>query len=197
MKERWSHFFIIWATLLVLGVASCNGEAIPASPTVGKTPSPLPESTLTPTPVEESANPCGYTWARKTLPDVGSQVGDAFRTAGISNAEIWAEAYGESCIDAKTGQVQSFSTMETDFHVRLTVSSLDDSQTMGELLEKTLGVLDGFPPGKVPGPQPGYIGVEFDAGQNVLNLWFQATQGVEARQQGLHGTALLEALKNK
>jgi len=48
-----------------------------------------------------------------------------------------------------------------------------------------------------PGPQPGYIGVTFQAGNEVLNMWFKVSQGIQARRQGYHNAALLQELLPK
>ena len=65
---------------------------------------------------------------------------------------------------------------------------------LGRLVETVLAVLDSFPTESTPGPQPGYVGVTFVMDGETLNLWFKITRADEARQQGLHGAALLKAL---
>jgi hypothetical protein len=153
------------------------------------------DETITATPDQLELTPCAYMWASKQLPDVSDKVQAAFNAAGLSKATIRAEAYGENCVEAN-GTVRSFSPMETDFHILLPVTDLTDRQTLGDMLEKLLVVLDQFPPGTVPGPQPGYIGVEFSTGQDTLNSRFTVSAGKSAREQGLHGADLLAALKN-
>ena len=153
------------------------------------------QETPTLSPAQQELTPCAYTWATQSLPEVTRQVQAALEAAGLSQATGRAEAFGENCIET-SGAVRSFGTMETDFRIQLPVTDLADRQALGDLLEKVMVVLDQFPPGKVPGPQTGYIGVEFSAGQDTLNLWFKADAGQSARGQGLHGAELVAALTN-
>ncbi len=170
---------------LVLIFAACRPLPAPISPT--------PTETLT-----DPAYPpqCAYVWARQALPELSAQAQQAFDEAGMTGVTARAGAYGENCVDAQ-GKVVSFSTMETDFYVIAEVTDLTDNENLGNILEDLLIVLDGFPPDETPGPQPGYIGVTFQAGDDLLNLWFSVTAGEEARKQGLHGSALFDALYRK
>ncbi|MDP2976344.1 MAG: hypothetical protein Q8N45_09065 [Anaerolineales bacterium] len=159
---------------------------------------PLP-APISPTPTETLADPayppqCAYVWARQELPELSAQVQQAFDEAGMTGVTARAGAYGENCVDAQ-GKVVSFSTMETDFYVTAEVTDLTDNENLGNILEDVLIVLDKFPAEKTPGPQPGYIGITFQAGDQAMHLWFTETQGIQARRQGLHGAALLKALR--
>jgi hypothetical protein len=115
--------------------------------------------------------------------------------AGLTNVAASAEAYGENCYGEKTNEVIYFAAMETDFRLTLAVKSLDDEQLLGDFLERILTVLDAFPAGSIPGPQPGYIGVTFQSGNEEMHLWFKVPEGESARSRGLHGAELLEALR--
>ena len=108
-----------------------------------------------------------------------------------------AQAYGENCV-MDSGRVQSFSTMQTDFRVSLKVPDLNDQPALGALMEQIFLILDLYPLGSVPGPQPGYIGIEFsDGSSSPLNLWFKRTDADAARNQGLKGAELFRALAKK
>ena len=161
----------------------------------------LPRSTpdleaapVTDTPADQ---PCYFNWATQPLPDLSTQIQAAMNTAGLTGVGVTAEAYGENCYDSQTNQPVSFGAIETDFHITAKVADLTDKDDLGHLLEKILVVLDSFPIGKIPGPEPGYIGVSFQAGSDELNLSFTATAGKSARDQGLHGAALFEELQSK
>lgn len=145
----------------------------------------------------DQAPQCAFTWASRSLPELSAQIEAAIKAARLTGVEITAVAFGENCIDAKTNQVDSFATMETDFHVTAKVSKLSNKNELGELLEKILIILDGYPVGKIPGPQPGYINVSFQAVDEQLNLMFLVTAGKSARTQGLHSAALLDELTRK
>ena len=142
-----------------------------------------------------SNQPCSFNWATQPLPDLSAKVLAAMQTAGLNGISVTAEAYGENCYDTRTNEPVSFTAMETDFRVTAQVKVLTDKGQLGNLLERILIILDGFPTGSTPGPLPGYIGVSFKAGDDELRLWFPATDGVSARDQGLHGAALFERLQ--
>jgi len=153
--------------------------------------------------VQETAPPtdtldyhdCYYNWATQPLPDLSRQVQQAMEKAGLKGIKASAEAYGENCFDSQTNEVVSFSAMETDFKLSLEVPDLADTQALGDLVERILVVLDEFPTKSTPGPQPGYVGIHFGSGDQVLNLWFLIEKGKAARGEGLQGAALLEWLQ--
>ena len=176
--------------LISLFLVACN---VPFSAVVVMdTPTYTPS--LTPT-VEPSV--CAWVWATKPLPDLSSKVQAALESASLPVTNVFAEAFGENCVDSQTNQVTSFGAMETDFRITLQVKSLKDAEKLGSLLEQTLVVLDGFPTGSTPGSQPGIVGVTFQAGKETTNLSFTVTEGKAARDKGLRGAALLEALTKK
>ena len=144
-----------------------------------------------------SDQPCYFNWATQPLPDLSTQIQAAMNATGLTGVSAIAEAYGENCYDAKTDQPVGFGAIETDFHITVKVAELTNKDDLGNLLEKILVVLDGFPIGKIPGSEPGYIGVSFQTGNDELNLSFTAKAGKSARDQGLHGAALFEELQNK
>jgi hypothetical protein len=148
---------------------------------------------------ETQSNPpqCAWNWATQPLPDVSGQLQTAFDKSGLTGITVSAEAYGENCYDSLTNQVAYFATMETDFRLVVQVDSLADRPHLGDMLERILTVIDDFPPGVVPGPQPGYVGVTFQGGEETLRLWFTVKDGQAARAGGLHGIELLKKLMEK
>jgi hypothetical protein len=155
----------------------------------------LPRANATPTSIPYQN--CYFNWDTQSLPDLSTTVQSAMEATGLKEMTVSAEAYGEDCIDAQTNKVVSFSAMETDYRIQMTVDNLTDRERLGSLLEQILVVLDGFPTGTTPGPQPGYIGISFQAGTEELNLWFLKQDGESARAEGLHGAALLDKFTNK
>jgi hypothetical protein len=140
---------------------------------------------------------CGWNWATQALPELSAEVQSAMQAAGLDGVTVLAEAYGENCFDGQTGEVLYFATMETDFRVTVQVKDLNDRALLGQVAEEVLIVLDGFPPGATPGPNPGYIGIRFTDGSAESNLWFTVTDGESARALGLHGAELLDELENR
>ena len=144
-----------------------------------------------------SSQNCMYVWATQALPDLTEKVQSAIHAAGLTGVRVTAEAYGEDCIDPQTNKTRSFSTMETDFRITAQVVDLTNLDNLGGLLEKVLSILDAFPVGKVPGPQPGNIAISFQSGKAESNLNFTVLAGKSARLLGLHGAALFEKLQKK
>jgi hypothetical protein len=165
-------------------------------------PTPLPSRhtpTLTATQTPRATagyTQCAWTWATQPLPELSIQLQTALDAAGLQGVSGTAEAYGENCIVAP-GKVDHFAVMETDFRIHAEVPNLADTAALGDLLERILVVLDSFPPGSTPGPQPGYIGVRFTQGSQEFYLWFTVSVAKTAREGSLHGAALLEELQNK
>ncbi|MEJ5225435.1 MAG: hypothetical protein WHV44_13340 [Anaerolineales bacterium] len=153
---------------------------------------PLNPATDTPDP-SNPESPCGWVWASQTLPELSQSVENALRANGLPDASARAEAYGEDCVDS-AGNIVRSATMQTDFYITLPAAHLSDSAELGALLEATLDVLAQFPPSQTPGPQPGYIGIAFQANGEELRLWISPTRLAELRASGLSGAALFEAL---
>jgi hypothetical protein len=171
--------------LMALLLAACNlPRAVPAA-------APPP---ATDTPVYQN---CYFNWATQPLPDLSRQVQAAVEKADLRGVTARAEAYGENCLDAATNKIVGFSAMETDYRITAEVTDLKDTEALGSLLERILVVLDQFPTRSTPGPQPGYVGVRFTAREEELNLWFLMEAAKAAREEGLHGSQLLERLLKK
>ena len=156
----------------------------------------LPVSITTSPPTPTTENPCAFVEGRKTLEDISKQLLDKLTSAGLPVENARAEAYGENCI-AENGSIESFSARENDFYVTLTAANLTDETALGNLLEQTLAVIDQFPTDQTPGPNPGYVGITFKAGDQVQNLWFMQTQMNNLRAQWLKGADLYRSLKGK
>jgi hypothetical protein len=138
---------------------------------------------------------CGWQWAHQNLPEVSAQFLEALQAAGLPFETARTEAYGENCL-GQDGSIIRFAARETDFYLTLTVADLTDEAALGNLLEQTFSVFDQFPVSQTPGPNPGYIGLTFKAGEQVQNLWFQRARIAELRSQNLSGAELYQALLN-
>lgn len=172
-------------TLALFSVLTCAcAQTIPAP----ETPQPIPTASVTPDP-----GPCGYQWASQSLPELSDQLLASLKKTGLPVTAARAEAYGENCLYSD-GSLASFSAMETDYHITLAPAALDNPASLGALLEQTLSVIDEFPVSQTPGPNPGYIGITFQAGDQVQNLWFERRKAEELRSQGLSGEKLFQAL---
>lgn len=177
---------VLLLTLLPLLLIACNLPIL-----IAPTSTPAVEAS---TPSADT--PCAFVEGRKTLADITKQFSDKLKNAGLPVESARAEAYGENCI-AEDGHIVSFAARETDFYATLIVKDLADENTLGNLLEQTLAVIDEFPVDQTPGPNPGYIGITYKAGEQVQNLWFTQTQANDLRKQGVKGAALYQALVKK
>jgi hypothetical protein len=147
-------------------------------------------ASITPT----TENPCAYVEGRQILKNISAQLLDKLTGAALPVESARAEAYGENCVNAD-GSVETFAARETDFYITLTAADLADEVVLGNLLEQTLAILDQFPVDQTPGPNPGYVGITFKAGEKVQNLWFMQARINELRIQGLKGADLYRVLR--
>lgn len=170
-----------------------------------RTGTPAPALTVIPdeAPVSQTVEPtqdyesvdCAYMWANGPLPELSDDFDKALKEAQ-PQASGYAEAYGENCIDGE-GKIVRFLTMETDFHIALKVNDLEDKQALGKLIEQVLAVVAKFPLEDTPGPQPGYVGITFEAPTDELRLWFTQIDGESAIENGLQGEELFNTLQAK
>jgi hypothetical protein len=160
-------------------------------------PTGLPETaTLETVNLNETGVPCAYVWDTQPLQEETAQVQVAFKNNSLSRAEVWAEAYGERCVNVDTKlTVGGFLILQTDVHVRMAVLDLEDEDALGRLLMQITRTLAELPEDTFPGTQKGYVGVEFSHEENLLNLWFLLSDGEEALEDGLRDAAFLNALR--
>jgi len=135
-----------------------------------------------------------YTWNYGRLDDLSTQVDRALAEAGLYGARGYAQAYGEDKRSASSGAYCGFLTLETDFTITLPVQSLTDPQVLAPRVLALLAVLDAFPPEETPGPRPGYISIVLVHRQERARMRFSVMTAAEAREHGLTGAALLQAL---
>lgn len=137
---------------------------------------------------------CAFVWSNRSLPDVATEINQAFRKQGLAEVEVEASAYGENCLDPTTNEVVRFSAMQTDFFLNVVVDSVEDHQDLGEWIEKLMRVLNEFPPGRVPGSTPGMVGISFTSASDVVDLTFPISKGKNLIDEGLKGSDLFDAL---
>jgi hypothetical protein len=138
---------------------------------------------------------CAFVFSSREQKDVSTEVNQAFKTIGLDEVEVEASAYGEDCLDSETNQVIGFSAMQTDFYFNILVENTQDKQFLGEWIERINGVMAEFPPGKVPGPNPGYYGIVFTNGSETVNMWFPREKAENLIDEGVLGSELVDALQ--
>jgi len=188
--------FKAFGILIIVLLSACNFPK-PDQPIPGVTiiPGKVPAlETLEPT-QDYASTDCGFTWANEPLPEISSEFNQALQEV-LPEAEGFAQAYGENCL-TNEGEVLRFLAMETDFYITLQVENLENKRVLGEYVEQVMEVLADFPIGETPGPQPGYIGITFEAPGDSLRLWVMRTDVAAALEEGLRGAELFDALKTK
>jgi len=183
------------SVLLLILLNACNFPAVvePAPSLTAAPETQVVPLTDTPSPYQTFSE-CGYVWARESLDELSMDFKQALKVVQ-PQADGRAEAYGENCINTQ-GKVMRFLAMETDFYVTLKVRDLEDKSVLGDLVEQALSVVAEFPVDKTPGPQPGYVGITFEAPGDELRLWFTQRDAEAALENGLRGEELFKALQS-
>lgn len=190
--------FLLLLMLIVLTACRLPGLELPAAlrtPTLAPVLPSQNDVLPTTTPETGSSGQCAYTWTTRSLPEVTEEVSAAFNRAGLYHVEVKAEAYGENCINIVTKTATGFTVMETDFRTVAKVGDVQDQEALGEILYRVIETLLSLPLDTYPGTRMGYAGVRFTDGVSEVNLWFELHAGKEAVEQGLRGSALLDALR--
>ncbi len=156
----------ILIALAAIFVTACTSQA----PTVLPAPSLTPNtSALTGMPmVTPTIEPCAYVQANQSLPDVTAQIDAAIKQLQ-PEASGRAEAYGENCVYASTGQ-STFSAMETDFYFTVNVNDLTDNNELGTWIVNTMKIVEDLPPDSITGPQAGFVAFTFKSQSNQKTL---------------------------
>lgn len=210
MKRRvWLGVLIL--VLIGIGLPACNLPYPPLAAGDGTTPTTAtqqlpgeigggvaapdtPPSSAGETPTEQ---PCGYMWASQPLPEVSSEIQAMLEEAGIEQARVNAEAFGENCL-LPDGQIARFLVMQTDIRIVLGVESVADLNALGDLAERILPVVLGIPNDALPGPNEGYLGLQFnDANGQLLNIWLPIPAVRELMRNQPGGSMLIERLQQK
>lgn len=136
--------------------------------------------------------PCAFTWAYKDLPDISANFESAVQ-AVLPEASAHATAFGEDCIAADGSA--SFSAIETDFYVIISVADINNEEMLGHLITQILPILDNFAIGSVPGSQEGFVEFTFQAGENQRVIRVPIPLGRELHEQNLQGADVIRALE--
>ena len=190
---RFSYLKIIGLVIIFLFNA-CNfpvqGQTVPGTDAGLNI---TPTAQVVPPPQNNESVECAFVWANDPLPELSEAFNKALKEIQ-SDAEGYAQAYGENCVTAQ-GEVVRFLAMETDFYITLNVENLEDRQALGDGVEQVMEVMAEFPTDETPGPQPGYIGITFEATGDSLRLWIMRAEIETALANGLRGEELFNAMQ--
>lgn len=150
-----------WLALITLLFAACGpgtqesaATTLPATPGSRVTPAPATTSLTEPS----TYSGCYYVWATRELPELTATIQEKFAPLN-SGIRASAYAFGEEC-RADDGTV-TFLPMETDFRVRIPVTTLADEAALGTWISRAMSVVESFPASDLPGTRPGRVEFEF------------------------------------
>jgi hypothetical protein len=144
------------------------------------------------TPAANDSGMCGWQWARQPLPDAARQVQTRFDTARIKYTNVYAEAYGENCLNGD-GSVRYFAAMTSDLYITLSIESLDDTDALANVVVSIYQIISTPPPANLPA-RPGYLDITFQSGSQSRKVRAMFSDYQSAIEHGLTGAALLKAL---
>jgi hypothetical protein len=194
MQYFYKYLTAVLAAMLLTGCTIL----MPGTPAV-PAPAPVVESTETPilpdplVPPEEEAQ-CAFVWASRRLPELTELLQAAFRNAQMEDIQADVSAYGENCLNPETKEIIRFATMRTDFYLNIAVEDIEDREALGRKLSTAMNVLQKFPSGTFPGPQPATVLIRFQNTDSSANLSFSIPEYEQALEDGLRGAALYSAL---
>jgi len=154
--------YVLVLCILLLTACAPTGQdqtAIPSLP---------PIATATPLSITPTIEPCAYVEATQALPDLSTQVDNAIKQIQ-PGASGRAEAYGENCVYASSGQ-STFSAMETDFYITVNVKNLKDDNELGSWISSSMKIINALPAGSMAGPQVGFVEFTFKTTDDQKNL---------------------------
>jgi len=114
---------------------------------------------------------CAYVEAYQSLSGLTAQVDQAIKQIQ-PDASGRAEAYGENCVYASSGQA-TFSAMETDFYFTIPVKDLKDDNELGTWIINTMKIVEALPASSSAGPQAGFVEFTFKTKDDQKNLRVQ------------------------
>lgn len=171
------------------GSAQGSIKALSITPTATTPPTNMPVASAA-AKTSSASRQCAYTMTG-TLgnPDLTAKLQAALVAAGFPNATARVSDAGEnySCNDGTSG----FGLMNRDLSITLPVADLTDRQALGTQLAQVLTLASLY----ATAPSSNRYLVTFTASSNQLQI--TATKGAweQARQKGLTGAALLDALQ--
>jgi hypothetical protein len=137
---------------------------------------------------------CAYNWATQPLPNESAEIQELFDQSEMTDYQVRAEAYGENCV-AENGSVVSFSALETDIYITVSVKDLQNRNDLGFRIYDMAQVLKQIDL-ELPGPNVGYLGVTFQQGGQTMQVWVPRDSVNQAISNGVRGSGLLDAFQS-
>lgn len=149
-------------------------------------------STATPSPAYVQ---CAWQWASQPLPEITQQAQDWFTEAEF-RAGVFVEAYGENCLDYRSGTptTANFAAMTTDFYLNIYSLNLTNAPALAESYMKAYELLVEFSAEADLPARLGYLTVTFNAPGYFTTVRAMFSEVKALLADGLAGQDLLEAL---
>jgi hypothetical protein len=126
-------------------------------------------------------------WSTRELPGLSAAL-QAVLSESAESLQASAYAFGEEC--RRDSGETTFLAMETDFRVRIPVSSLGNEEALGGAIRSTMDAIGRLPPDEIAGTRPGRAEFEFVAdGSQSLRLTVDISTFLH-EAAGLRGSAL-------
>jgi hypothetical protein len=168
----------------------------PATPRANPPASPIPAVASTPTVfapagTQSAESPCYFEWATRDLEDLSQRLVKDLQSIDSATTGS-AYAYGEDCVAADG--TRSFTAMETDFQIQVSVRDLTDKESLGNGIAKVMTVILALPAADIQGPRPGRAEFEFRAANSDSRRLSVNLDDYRAKSSGLTGARLFEVL---
>ncbi len=177
------HLAALALTILACAVTT---PAAPGPVSVGFTPPITPEFVPTAIPLTPTFAGCAHVWGSKELPALSREFNAGLQALTKDPGGL-AYAYGENCIFADGRS--TFSAMETDFRIGITVKNIKDEQVLGDWITNVMEIVLGLPQSEMEGPRPGRVDFTFkqpDPAQLMvtvpIDIYRQEAQGLKGAE---------------
>ncbi len=132
---------------------------------------------------------CAWMWVSQPLPEQTAALMSALLAAGITDASVSAEHFGENCIDSATMAVRYFAPMSTRYTIMIGGM---DAEALGDRLFEVFAVLEPFLAVEPP-LEP--IVIDFMMNSLPLTLPVERVRAILANE--VRGAALIDMLRKE
>ena len=177
--------FILLAYIMILTSCSpAEGQqtTLTLQPLAAPTETPLVKPTL-----------CALVWEPRYLESLSLKLYQAYQDARIPNVQVYADAYGENCLDFYTKDVAVFTPIEINLHVSIQVASLDNDFDLGNTLADVLPLALQVLAANLEDSQPGYVEIRLVTADELQRMVIQFPIVQSALERGLSGENLYRA----
>ncbi len=179
-KRNWAIALIVSATagIFALQTVSAPASNVASIKTQAPTSAESPVATFTPT-----YEACGYMWAYHDDPQLTAMLDEAIRALDPA-ASANAQRFGEDCIYADGHS--TFSTMETNFYIRLPVDDLTTEEKLGDWIKQVMNFVTTLKEDQVQGNM-GFVEFSFiksDVEQIIIRVGIKDYKSMPADTTG-------------